>query len=254
MDTIGAVGGAGLALIWLIAYPGEYEMLFLIAFIPGLLSIAFTLFLQKDKPSTTKAGKYAFRGIFSFWKQAPSGYRNLLLAGIAFALLNSSDILLLLRAGDAGMKPFEVVGLYLFYNIVYVLASFPLGGLADRIGFKPVYVLSIVCYGISYLGIALATETWMIWAVFGIYGFFAASNEGIVTAWLTLFIPKEKKGTGLGLFSFFETIAKFVASPALGLLWVASSSQSAFAVVGVAALLLGVSFLLFLPSKAIPKK
>lgn len=249
MDTVGAVLGAVMALIWLEQRPDDYAALFLVAAIPGLISIGFTLFLPKEQPQPQKSPKRPFKGIFQFWAQSTPGYRRLLAAGIAFALLNSSDILLLLKAGDAGLKPTTVVALYIFYNVVYVLASFPFGGIADRVGFKSVYLLSIALYGGCYLGMGLATDTWMYWLIFGIYGCFAATNEGIVTAWLTRFIPPERKGTGLGLFAFLETFAKFVASPALGLLWLATSPEWAFAGVGIATLLLVVGLAVLLPGR-----
>jgi MFS family permease len=247
MDTIGAVLGAGVALVWIALRPGDYQSLFLIAFVPGLISIVFTLLLPPDKPSPPKAKKRPFQGIFQFWKEAPNGYKRILVAGLGFALLNSSDILLLLRVGDSGMEPVTIVGFYIFYNIIYVLASYPFGGLADKIGFKKVYLLSILIYGGCYLGMAFATSWWSYVLIFGFYGCFAATNEGIVTAWLTHWIPKDKKGTGLGLFSFFETFAKFIASPMLGILWIVLSAEWAFGIAGGLTLILAMVFIFLLP-------
>lgn len=48
MDTLGAVIGPIIALIFLAAYPGQYRTLFLVAFIPGLAAVVFT-FLVKEK-------------------------------------------------------------------------------------------------------------------------------------------------------------------------------------------------------------
>jgi hypothetical protein len=43
MDTLGAVAGPALALTWLYFNPGEYKVLFLFAFLPGLVAIAFNV-------------------------------------------------------------------------------------------------------------------------------------------------------------------------------------------------------------------
>ena len=48
MDTLGAVLGPALALIYLYYFPKDYKTLFYIAFIPGLLAI-FVSFRLKDK-------------------------------------------------------------------------------------------------------------------------------------------------------------------------------------------------------------
>ena len=251
MDTLGAVLGAGLALAWLHFNPATpLGALFLVAAGPGILSVALSLLLPRETTTTpSQEPKRPFRGIFQFLKHSSPEYKRLLGAAVAFAILNSSDILLLLKAGDAGLGTETVVGLYLFYNIVYVLASFPLGGLADKIGFRPVYAASILIYGICYMGIGIADAQWMYWALFGLYGCFTAANEGIATAWLTKLIPKESKATGIGMYSFLENFAKFVASPLLGGLWLLFTGDTAFQIVGLAALGLGVAFLFILPRK-----
>lgn len=48
MDTIGAVLGPALALLYLYFYPNNYKTLFLIAFVPGLLAV-LSSFLIKEK-------------------------------------------------------------------------------------------------------------------------------------------------------------------------------------------------------------
>ncbi|WP_432327135.1 MFS transporter [Mucilaginibacter sp. P25] len=44
MDTIGAVAGPSLALLYLYVYPTSYSPLFLLAFIPGVLAIGLSFF------------------------------------------------------------------------------------------------------------------------------------------------------------------------------------------------------------------
>lgn len=246
MDTVGAVLGAAVALAWILAWPTQLDDLFLVAAIPGLLSILFALLLPRE-PVIPSKGIKPFKGIFRFWGASSQDYRRILLGGVLFALLNSSDILLLLKAGESGLSLEAVIGLYLIYNVVYVLASYPLGGLADKIGFKPVYIASVLVYGVSYLAMGWASGWWEHAAVFAVYGCFTAANEGVTKAWLSLHCGKEQKATAIGLFDFSETLAKFVASPLLGLIWVAVSPAWAFGGVGVAALLLAVALIAVLP-------
>ncbi len=64
MDTLGAVLGPLLALLYLQWHPQDYKTLFLIAFAPGLLAVLCS-FLLKDKniiqkPATTKVGFFHF--------------------------------------------------------------------------------------------------------------------------------------------------------------------------------------------------
>ena len=57
MDTLGAVIGPGIALVYLYFNPKDYTTLFLIAFIPGVLSIIATLLIkEKKRPDITGVG------------------------------------------------------------------------------------------------------------------------------------------------------------------------------------------------------
>src|SRR5512141_2206259 len=49
MDTLGAVFGPAIALLYLYYHPGNYKMLFLIAFLPGVIAISFTFFIKEKK-------------------------------------------------------------------------------------------------------------------------------------------------------------------------------------------------------------
>jgi MFS family permease len=46
LDTTGAVLGPSLALLYLYFYPHNYKILFLIAFIPGVLAVAASFYLK----------------------------------------------------------------------------------------------------------------------------------------------------------------------------------------------------------------
>lgn len=255
MDTLGAVVGPLVALAYLARWPGEYEGMFLVAFVPGILAVGVSMLLREEK----KAGKARvgmgtpFKGIFQFWKVADKDYKRLLLGVLGFSLLNSSDLLLLLRAGEVGLSPREVIGCYVLYNVVYAVASWPLGGLGDRIGFKPVFVGSLVVFGVCYAAMGWGEQREIVWGVFALYGCFTAAHEGIAKSWLTLHIPKESKATGLGLYQFLNTLALFVASSWAGLAWTLSSGELTFWVTGLAALGVAVAFWVLMPATSVRK-
>ena len=52
------------------------------------------------------------------------------------ALFNSSDIFLLLKTKEVTGDDRLAIGAYIVYNLVFALAAYPLGALADRIGIK----------------------------------------------------------------------------------------------------------------------
>ena len=121
MDTFGAVLGPSLALVYLYFYPQDYKTLFYIAIVPGLFAV-ITSFLLKDKsiPIVKEYKRTTFFSFLNYWKESPTEYRKLLIGLLAFALFNSSDVFLLLKAKQAGLSDSMVIGAYIFYNLMTI--------------------------------------------------------------------------------------------------------------------------------------
>jgi MFS family permease len=249
MDTLGAVLGPLIALAYFSCYPEDYQGLFLLAFLPGIVPVVISFFIKEAGPAAG-APKTArpFAGTLQFWKGASADYKRLLLGFVLFSLLNSSDMLLLLRAGEIGMGAQDLILAYLLYNLVYALASWPLGGLGDRIGFKTVFVGSLLVFGGTYLAMGQVDSPIWVWFIFAAYGCFTAAHEGIAKSWLSLHIPSHAKATGQGLFHLLNTCALFVASAGAGLGWKLSSGVTTFTVVGIAALAVAALLTVLLPA------
>ena len=150
MDTVGAAIGPVIALLFLFFYPGQYQTLFYLAFIPGLLSILFIFLLKEKKQPVSTLGKGNFFSFFKYWKIASPEYRKVVAGLLLFALFNSSDIFLLLitkeTIGNNTITLFSTtfnadtitIAAYIFYNLVYAAASYPMGVLADRLSYKKI--------------------------------------------------------------------------------------------------------------------
>jgi MFS family permease len=219
-DTLGAVFGPSIALLYLYFHPGEFSSLFFIAFIPGIIAVLVTFFL-KEKAVAPEHKKPAtgFLSFFKYWKKASPEYRKLIIALIAFALFNSSDMLLLLKVKEATNNGNNALLVYIVYNLIYALASYPLGILADKIGLKNIFLFGLLLYSATYFGMAIAQANYIFYILFGIYGMYMASTEGISKAWLTNLVKKEETGTAVGLFVALQSISLMIASAFAGLIW-----------------------------------
>lgn len=220
MDTLGAVLGPMLALLYLQWHPQDYKTLFFIAFAPGLLAVLCS-FLLKDKniiqkPPTTKVGFFSF---LSYWKQSPALYRKLVIGLLLFTLFNSSDVFLLLKAKQAGLNDSDVITVYIFYNLVYALFAFPIGILADKIGLKKIFIVGLIIFVLVYAGIAFANQSFHFYILFFLYGLYAAATEGISKAWVTNISAKEDTATAIGTYSAFQSICTMLASSLAGFIW-----------------------------------
>jgi MFS family permease len=231
MDTLGAVIGPIFALIYLNYYPGHYVTMFLLAFFPGLASIVFS-FLIKDKQYDIKPGKNRI-GFFSFlkyWKESSSVYKKLVMGLLLFAVLNSSDMFLLLMIKQKGFSDSSVIISYIFYNAVFAAASYPAGILADKIGLKKSFILGLIIFAAVYGLMAFSFDIKIIFVLFFFYGIYAATNESIAKAWITNITLKEQTATAVGFFSGFNSIAALCASFLAGILWTGISPSAPFIV------------------------
>lgn len=221
MDTLGAAIGPLLALLFLWAYPEQYRALFLLAFFPGLVAVGFTLLLREAAPAARRKGT-GTPGFFSFLKYIPASspaYRRLLWGLLAFALVNSSGLFLLLLLKQQGIEDAALIGFYIFYNLVYALAAFPAGGLADRRGLKPVFIGGLLLFAAVYGGMALAGSWWQFGLLFLLYGLYAALTEGVAKAWISNLAPEGERATAIGAYEGLRSIAALLASSLAGWIW-----------------------------------
>jgi MFS family permease len=236
MDTLGAVFGPAVALVWLAARPGEFRPLFLIAFLPGLLAIGIAFLLKERQAIPSNRPIQPFWASFGYWRVASPSYRQVVGALVLFALFNSSDAFLLLLARQRGLSDATVVGLYIWYNAVYVLSAWPLGHLADKVGPRRLLVAGLLLFAVVYGGVAVAHTTWTFAAMFGLYGVYAAATEGVGKAWVSNLCLKADTGAALGTFSGLSSLAALGASVGAGLLWQWGGPSLTFGVTAVVAL------------------
>ena len=219
MDTMGAAIGPALALVFLIFNPGNYKLLFLLAFIPALVSVAFT-FLVKEKKHLPKARtQIPFFKTFLFPANSNAAFKKWMTALLVFAFINSSDIFLLLKAKSVLKDDTLVMGMYILYNLVYALCAFPLGRLADKVGLKNMLVAGYLIFVLVYGGMAMTENKSIVIFLFAVYGIYNAATDGISKAIISNITPKHAVATALGFFSGWSSIGVLFASVAAGFLW-----------------------------------
>ena len=219
MDTLGAVLGPLAALGWLAAHPGQYRPLFLWAFVPGVVAVLITLVLRERRAVPSGRPVVPFWASFGYWRQAPPAYRRVVGGLLVFALFNSSDAFLLLLARQRGLSAPAVIGLYILYNLTYVLSAWPLGHLADRLGPRRLLVGGLLVFAGVYGGVVLAHDMGTFGALFALYGLYAAATEGVGKAWVSTLCNKADTGAALGTLGGLSSLAALLASGLTGVLW-----------------------------------
>ncbi len=246
MDTLGAVIGPSLALLYLYFNPQDYKTLFFIAFIPGLFAVLFSVYLKDKKVNEHKIKiKIPFFSFLKYWKASSPEYRKVVLGLLIFTLFNSSDIFLLLQAKQSGLEDSIVIGLYIFYNLIYALFAFPVGILADKVGLKIIFIFGLVLFATVYFGIAVNTNLYLFFGLFFLYGIYASATEGISKAWISNITKKQDMATAIGTFSGLQSICTMFASTLTGLIWFMFNAKIAFIITATITLLVIIYFLIF---------
>ena len=233
MDTLGAVLGPSIALLYLYFYPTDYQTLFLLAFVPGICATLFTFFIkEKNKTATADIIKKRinFFAFFSYWKPSSAAYKKLLTGLLLFAMVNSSDVFLLLKMKESGINDTLIIGLYIFYNLVFALSAWPLGILADRLGKKKIFIAGLCLFVLVYAGFSMANDWWTFALLLALYGLYAAATEGLAKAWISNTASKNETATAIASYSGFQSLAALLASSLGGLLWFYFGSVATFGI------------------------
>ena len=220
-DTLGASMGPFLALIFLYFYPQQYKLLFIIAFAPGLCSIILSFFI-KEKKKEKKAiafNKLSFFNYLNYWKKSSKPYKLLLIGLLAFTFFNSSDAFLLLALKAKGMSDTQMIGVYIFYNLIFALFALPIGILADKIGLRRTLIIGLSMFAVVYLGMGFVIAWWQYAVLFFLYGLYAAATEGVSKALISNIADKEETATAIGFYTSFCSIFALLSSSIGGLLF-----------------------------------
>ncbi len=254
LDTAGATIGPALALVFLFFYPGDYKTLFYIAFIPGLVSVGLVFLLREKKRPVSTLEKGNFFSFFKYWKIATPEYKTLISGLLLFALFNSSDVFLLLKTKEAiGDDTIMLMGTkfnsdtitiaaYVFYNLVFALTSYPMGVLADKLGYKNIFIAGLVLFAIVYAGFALNPSIAGIFALFFVYGLYAGATDGVTKAWITNMAHHQNTATAVGFYTSCQSICTLLASTIAGLVWYNFGSVYTFISTSVIAVIVLVFF------------
>ena len=248
MDTTGAFLGGVLAVAMLIFWPGDLKWIFLVAFFPGLLSVAITLFVKDSYPSRELEQSQSGATSPVTVGKLPRAFWRAVVVSSIFGLANSSDTFLLLRAHDvfAGGESFSWLKnllpahavqshfplilttlAYLFYNVAYIAFSYPAGVFSDRVGRWGVIGVGWLLYAGVYVGFAFAGGG-TIWWLFLLYGIYIGLADGVGKALVSDHSPPDRRGTALGIYYMILGFTTIAGNLATGWIWAAVSPTAAF--------------------------
>ena len=216
MDTLGAVVGPLIGLLGYELLDHQIAPLLYIAIVPAVLSVLLIV-LVREKPR--RGPRPPRQPILRGMGELSGRYWRVTAVVVGFGLVNFPDALLLLRLNEIGFGVVEVILAYVTYNLVYAVASFPAGLLADRIPRSAVFGIGLVFFAVGYIGLGLTTDPVVAWLLIGVYGLFTACTDGVGKAWASSLAGAGRQATAQGVFQGGSGLAILIAGVWAGLLW-----------------------------------
>ena len=223
LDKTGAVIGPLVAyalLYWLGESASTYATLFLVAFVPAVVSV-LVLTRIPDQPGVV----HEREGVRRNWQQLTPAFKRFLIPSVVFALAYFSLGFILLKAQDVGFGVAESILLYALFNTTCVITAPWVGWLGDRIGRTRIVLLGYSVYAGLSLWLVFASSRWEIVTVFAVYGLFYAIEESQSKAFIADLEP-ERCATAVGVYNLVVGVMYLPASLIAGALWAVAPSAA----------------------------
>ena len=253
MDTVGAIIGPliALSLIGVLSI----RHIFLIAFLPGAVTVLIVLFVLQDIPRPPRPD---LRMIASL-RELPGTFWRYVSAVSIFGLGNFAHTLLVLYAVSVLTPVYGVekagryaIGLYILHNIVYAAVSYPAGAIGDRFNKKLLLAFGYALFGMMCLLFLMPHPSLPLLALFfalaGVYVGIVDAMERAIAADL---LPLDRRGVGYGVLATANSFGDLLSSVIVGLLWSHVSVASGF-LYGAVLTICGAVALLAVPSPPSP--
>ena len=219
----------------------DFRLVFWIALVPVYLSIIVLLVAVKELPSnydsslprlSIRRGDITALPAAFWWVISIAGLLSLARFSQAFLVLKANDI-----GVDAAFVPMVLVVMHLMYS----LAAYPFGILADRFDRRlQLGIGAIILIGADVV-LASASTVWLTALGAALWGLQLGVTQGLLGATIADVAPDRLRGTAFGIYDVAIGVGTFVASAGAGVLWMAGGPSLAFAFsacVAIAAILM----------------
>jgi MFS family permease len=244
MDTLGAVIGPLVCILLLQYWGNDYKSIFLVSLIPTVIALVLLYFFISDKKKEVGPIKLKipFKEVV---RNLPKPLAIFLIINCVFAIGNSSDVFLILRAKDLGASLIFSTLLYSVFSLACAVFSVPAGIISDRIGPRKVMTVGFIIFSLVYLAFGFTQNVSLLWVLFPVYGIYMALTDGVGKAYIANIVSQEHLGTAYGIYQFAIGFCAFFSSLIAGILWTKVGSIAPFIFGGITSLIAAILFMSF---------
>lgn len=232
LDTVGAFLGPLLAMGLMLAWSNDFRAVFWVAIIPGFLAVALLAFGVKEpeRPPGQPAVNPIRRDNL---RRLPGAYWWVVAIGGLLTLARFSEAFLILRAQQGGLALAFAPLVLIAMNLVYALAAYPFGRLADRMDHGRLLVAGLVVLIGADAALAYSNHWTWVWGGITLWGLHLGITQGLMATMVADTAPANLRGTAYGFFNLVGGIAMLLASALAGLLWDRYGAEQTFVAGGV---------------------
>ncbi len=230
MDTTGAILGPLVAYVLLSALPLRFDVVFMTAFVVGIVALA-TLFFVSD---VAKSRVPTRAGLLASFKDLSPQFKLFLLSVFVLSMGSLPIAVMLLKTQSIGLVIADIPLFYTAYNLSYAGLSFSAGKMSDRIGARTTIFAGYLFLVLSYAVLSFARSPWALLLGFLLLGLFPALTDGVQRSLAAQLTHKSLRGAGLGWLNAAAGLGVLFAGMGGGYLWQTYNPAAAFTTASVA--------------------
>jgi MFS family permease len=249
LDTVGALIGPLLAVVFMLWFTNNIKAVLWVGVVPAFFAVLL-LFTALREPTANRPSHSRNRLSFGDIKRLPQRYWHVVGLGAVFTLARFSEAFLILRAQDVGVTVAYIPGIMIVMNIFYSVFAYPSGAAADRLSARKLLVLGLGVLIIADIVLAAATAPWVAFLGAAFWGLHMAFTQGLLSKLVADTSPVEFRGTAFGFFNLVSGAALLLASMIAGWLWGEFGASATFIAGASFAVVAATGLLLYRPKPA----
>ena len=219
LDTVGAVAGPLLAILFMALLANDIRAVLWIAVIPAFLAVAILVFGVREPKSVRPAEQPRSPIRIAELRDIGMAYWWLVLFAAVLSVARFSEAFLVLRAENVGLSLALVPLVMVVMNVAYASSAYPAGALSDRMDRRAVLAVGLLLLIAADLALALATGIFVVIVGAVLWGLHMGLTQGLLAAMVADATPARIRGTAYGVFHLVTGVALLAASLLAGLLW-----------------------------------
>ena len=222
LDSAGAIVGPLAALLLLTRF--QIRSVFLAAAVPGACAVLVAMFGVRETGQHPDRDTQPRENLNAAVRMEPgsglpAAFFVVLAAVTLFSLGNSSDMFLVMRAQNVGIRVSLAPLLGLVFNVTYTLGSWPAGWFSDHFSRRRIAAAGYLIFAGVYFVFGRAPSTSAIWITMAVYGLYYALTQPVLKALVVDAVGEDVRGRALGVYFFATSVATLAASLITGELW-----------------------------------